>query len=292
MRGKIIKGISGFYYVHAEDGSVYACRARGIFRKDKYSPLVGDDVVISVTDPKDMEGSLDEILPRSNSLIRPAVANVDQAIVIFAAADPEPNLVLLDRFLVMMEFQSVPAVICFNKTDLISMEERERLKSIYSGTGYPVICSSTVTGEGLAEVQENLKGRTTVVAGPSGAGKSSIANSLQSSIRMETGEISKKLGRGKHTTRHAQIIPLSEDTYLVDTPGFSSLFLPEMKEEELWNCFPEFIEPEKYCRFQGCSHLNEPDCGVKEALEEGKISPSRYESYALLYQELKDSRKY
>ena len=292
MRGKIIKGISGFYYVHAEDGSVYACRARGIFRKDNYSPLVGDDVVISVTDYKDMEGSLDEILLRRNSLIRPAVANVDQAIIIFAAADPEPNLVLMDRLLVMMEYQKVPAVICFNKADLISVDERKRLTGIYSGTGYPVICSSTVTGEGITELLENFKGKTTVVAGPSGAGKSSIANSLQSDIRMETGEISKKLGRGKHTTRHAQIIPLSENTYLVDTPGFSSLFLPEMEEEDLWRCFPEFIEPEKNCRFQGCSHISEPDCGVKEALGEGKISPSRYESYTLLYQELRDTRKY
>ncbi|MBP3899878.1 MAG: ribosome small subunit-dependent GTPase A [Blautia sp.] len=292
MQGKIIKGIAGFYYVHAEDGQVYACRARGIFRKDKYKPLVGDDVVISVTDKKDMEGSLDLILPRKSELIRPAVSNVDQALVIFAAADPAPNLVLLDRFLVMMEYQKVPSVICFNKADLIGEEDRRIFSDMYAQTGYPIVFSSTRTGEGLQEIQECLAEKTTVVAGPSGAGKSSIANSLQSEIRMETGEISKKLGRGRHTTRHAQIIPLGDNTYLVDTPGFSSIFLPEIGEEELWYYLPEFREPEKSCRFQGCRHISEPDCGVLSAVREGKISRSRYDSYVLLHEELKEAKKY
>ena len=292
MQGKIIKGIAGFYYVHAEDEQVYACRARGIFRKDKYKPLVGDDVVISVTDQKDMEGSLDQILPRKSELIRPAVSNVDQALVIFAAADPVPNLVLLDRFLVMMEYQKVPSVICFNKADLIGEEEKRIFSDMYVKAGYPVVFSSTRTGEGLQEIQERLAGKTTVVAGPSGAGKSSIANSLQSEIHMETGEISKKLGRGRHTTRHAQIIPLGENTYLVDTPGFSSIFLPEIGEEELWYYLPEFREPEKNCRFQGCQHISEPDCGVTSAVREGTISRSRYDSYVLLHEELKEAKKY
>ena len=292
MRGKIIKGIAGFYYVHAEDGFTYACRARGIFRKDRFSPLVGDDVVISITDTKDMEGSLDEILPRKNSLIRPAVSNVDQAIVIFAAADPEPNLVLMDRILVLMEYRKVPSVVCFNKADLIDGARKEELCGIYRSAGYPVVCCSTVTGEGMDSVRELLAGKTSVVAGPSGAGKSSIANSLQTEIRMETGGISRKLGRGRHTTRHAQIIPLDSDAYLVDSPGFSSVFLPEISEEELWMLFPEFREYEKYCRFQGCRHRAEPDCGVRSAVSEGKISSSRYESYVLLHDELKDTRKY
>lgn len=292
MQGKIIKGIAGFYYVHAEDEQVYACRARGIFRKDKYKPLVGDDVVISVTDTKDMEGSLDQILPRKSELIRPAVSNVDQALVIFAAADPVPNLVLLDRFLVMMEYQKVPSVICFNKADLIGEEERQTFSDIYAQTGCPVVFSSTRTGEGLQEIRDCLSGKTTVVAGPSGAGKSSIANSLQSEIHMETGEISKKLGRGRHTTRHAQIIPLGENTYLVDTPGFSSIFLPEIGEEELWYYLPEFREPEKECRFQGCRHISEPDCGVISAVHDGIISKSRYESYVLLHEELKEAKRY
>ena len=292
MQGKIIKGIAGFYYVHAEDEQVYACRARGIFRKDKYKPLVGDDVVISVTDEKDMEGSLDLILPRKSELVRPAVSNVDQALVIFAAADPVPNLVLLDRFLVMMEYQKVPSVICFNKCDLIGDEERRAFSDMYVPTGCKVVFSSTRTGEGLQEIKELLAGKTTVVAGPSGAGKSSITNSLQSEIHMETGEISKKLGRGRHTTRHAQIIPLGERTYLVDTPGFSSVFLPEIGEEELWYYFSEFREPEKSCRFQGCRHISEPDCGVTSAVQEGKISKSRYDSYVLLHEELKEAKKY
>ena len=239
-----------------------------------------------------MEGSLDEILPRSSELIRPAVSNVDQAIVIFAAADPEPNLVLLDRFLVMMEYQKLPSVICFNKSDLISENRKNELKDIYKGTGCPVIMSSTLTGEGIDCVMSALSGKTTVVAGPSGAGKSSIANSLQSDIRMETGEISKKLGRGRHTTRHAQIIPVNHETFLVDTPGFSSLFLPEMGEEELWRCFPEFREYEKNCRFQGCRHRSEPGCGVTEAVKDGKISSSRYESYVLLHEELKEAERH
>jgi len=292
MRGKIMKGIAGFYYVHAEDGCTYACRARGIFRKDKYKPLVGDNVVISVTDTKDMEGSLDEILPRSNELVRPAAANADQALIIFAAADPEPNLVLLDRFLVMMEYQNLPSVICFNKADLIDEAEKKRLSAIYEPVRCPVIFSSTVTGEGIREIRSCLDKKTSVVAGPSGAGKSSIANSLQDKIRMETGEISKKLGRGRHTTRHAEIIPLGGQTYLMDTPGFSSLYLPEIGEEKLWYYFPEFREPEQFCRFQGCRHRAEPDCGVRSAVSEGKISSSRYESYVLLHDELKDTRKY
>lgn len=292
MRGKIIKGIAGFYYIYAEDGQVYECKAKGIFRKDNQKPLVGDNVEISILDENEKEGSVTAILPRKNSLIRPAVANVDQAFVIFAMENPKPNYMLLDRFLIMMEQQGIPAVVCFNKKDLGTEEELDFLYRTYTQCGYRVILSSALKGEGISEIHEILRGKTTVVAGPSGVGKSSLTNSLQGEIQMETGEISKKLKRGKHTTRHSQVIPVGEDTFLVDTPGFSSLYLTDMEEQELKNYFPEFREYEEECRFQGCRHIHEPGCAVKEALEVDKISRLRYEDYLALHQELKEKRRY
>lgn len=292
MRGKIIKGIAGFYYIYAEDGQVYECKAKGIFRKDNQKPLVGDNVEISILEENEKEGSVTAILPRKNSLIRPAVANVDQAFVIFAMENPKPNYMLLDRFLIMMEQQGIPAVVCFNKKDLGTEEELDFLYRTYTQCGYRVILSSALKGEGISEIHEILRGKTTVVAGPSGVGKSSLTNSLQGEIQMETGEISKKLKRGKHTTRHSQVIPVGEDTFLVDTPGFSSLYLTDMEEQELKNYFPEFREYEEECRFQGCRHIHEPGCAVKEALEANKISRLRYEDYLALHQELKEKRRY
>ena len=292
MQGKIIKGIAGFYYIYAEDGNVYECKAKGIFRKDNFKPLVGDNVEITVLNEEEKEGSVTSILPRRNSLIRPAVANVDQAFLIFAMENPKPNFLLLDRFLIMMKQQEIPAVICFNKKDVGEKEEMEKLYEIYTGCGYRVVLSSTYEGEGMDEIREILKGKTTVVAGPSGVGKSSITNCMQGEVQMETGEISKKLKRGKHTTRHSQVIPVEKNTFLVDTPGFSSLYLIDMKEEELRDYFPEFVMYEPQCRFQGCMHIHEPGCAVKEALSEGKISQQRYDNYLALYEELKEKRRY
>lgn len=292
MQGKIIKGIAGFYYIYAEDGNVYECKAKGIFRKDNFKPLVGDNVEITVLNEEKKEGSVTSILPRRNSLIRPAVANVDQAFLIFAMENPKPNFLLLDRFLIMMKQQEIPAVICFNKKDVGEKEEMEKLYEIYTGCGYRVVLSSTYEGEGMDEIHEILKGKTTVVAGPSGVGKSSITNCMQGEVQMETGEISKKLKRGKHTTRHSQVIPVEKNTFLVDTPGFSSLYLTDMKEEELRDYFPEFVMYEPQCRFQGCMHIHEPGCAVKKALSEGKISQQRYDNYLALYEELKEKRRY
>ena len=292
MQGKIIKGIAGFYYIYAEDHEIYECKAKGIFRKDNQKPLVGDNVEIEVLDIQEKEGSVTAILPRRNSLIRPAVANVDQAFVIFAMENPKPNFMLLDRFLIMMEKQDIPAVVCFNKKDLADSSELEFLYETYTGCGYRVILSSTFQGDGLDEIRQVLKGKTTVVAGPSGVGKSSITNALQENVKMETGEISKKLKRGKHTTRHSQVIPVGEDTYLMDTPGFSSLYLTDMEEQELKYYFPEFRKYEGQCRFQGCRHIHEPGCAVKEALENHKISSLRYEDYLGLYEELKEKRRF
>ena len=292
MQGNIIKGIAGVYYIYAEDGNVNECKAKGIFRKDNFKPLVGDNVEITVLNEEEKEGSVTSILPRRNSLIRPAVANVDQAFLIFAMENPKPNFLLLDRFLIMMKQQEIPAVICFNKKDVGEKEEMEKLYEIYTGCGYRVVLSSTYEGEGMDEIHEILKGKTTVVAGPSGVGKSSITNCMQGEVQMETGEISKKLKRGKHTTRHSQVIPVEKNTFLVDTPGFSSLYLTDMKEEELRDYFPEFVMYEPQCRFQGCMHIHEPGCAVKKALSEGKISQQRYDNYLALYEELKEKRRY
>ena len=292
MQGKIIKGIAGFYYIYAEDGNVYECKAKGIFRKDNFKPLVGDNVEITVLNEEEKEGSVTSILPRRNSLIRPAVANVDQAFLIFAMENPKPNFLLLDRFLIMMKQQEIPAVICFNKKDVGEKEEMEKLYEIYTGCGYRVVLSSTYEGEGMDEIHEILKGKTTVVAGPSGVGKSSITNCMQGEVQMETGEISKKLKRGKHTTRHSQVLPVEKNTFLVDTPGFSSLYLTDMEEQELKDYFPEFLRYDEQCRFQGCMHIHEPGCAVKKALSEGKISQQRYDNYLALYEELKEKRRY
>ena len=292
MQGKIIKGIAGFYYIYAEDGNVYECKAKGIFRKDNFKPLVGDNVEITVLNEEEKEGSVTSILPRRNSLIRPAVANVDQAFLIFAMENPKPNFLLLDRFLIMMEQEEVPAVICFNKKDLVSEKEARELYEVYKDCGYQVILSSTLEGEGTDEIRKALEGKTTVVAGPSGVGKSSLTNLLQGEVQMETGEISKKLKRGRHTTRHSQVIPVGEDTFLMDTPGFSSLYITGMEEHELKDYFPEFRKYEGKCRFQGCRHIHEPDCEVKAALQRGEISSIRYEDYLSLYEELKEKRRY
>ncbi|MBU5331813.1 ribosome small subunit-dependent GTPase A [Anaerocolumna aminovalerica] len=292
MQGKIIKGIAGFYYVNIEGFGIYQCKAKGIFRNQKIKPLVGDNVLIDVIDEGKKEGNINGILERKNELIRPSVANVDQAVIIFAAADPTPNLNLLDRFLILMMRQEVDVIICFNKDDIVSENEIIRLKDIYKNCGYQVIFTSAVMKEGIDSLQELLEGKTTVVAGPSGVGKSSIINLIQPEANMETGNISEKIKRGKHTTRHSELFYVRPGTYIMDTPGFSSLYINEVDKEELKTYFPEFYEYNEECRFIGCQHLSEPDCGVKRALEAGKISPVRYESYKILYEELKNIKKY
>ena len=290
MQGKIIKGIAGFYYVQTETG-IYECKAKGSFRNRKLKPIVGDNVEITILNDETKKGNLDEILERKNFLIRPAVANVDQTLVIFAAAKPDPNLNLLDRFLIMMEQKSIPTILVFNKTDVAEQKKLQEYAEIYEKCGYQVITVSAMREEGISEIKEVLRGKTTTVAGPSGVGKSTIINLLQSDIQMETGTISEKIERGKHTTRHSELIPIEQDTFIFDTPGFSSLYISDMEKEELKTYFPEFEEHEAQCKFIGCVHVGEPVCGVKKALADGIISPSRYENYKLLYEELKDNEK-
>lgn len=292
MTGKIIKGIAGFYYVHGEDNLVYECKAKGIFRNKKIKPLVGDNVEITVLGTEPPEGNIDRILERKTVLIRPAVANIDQALVVFAITDPEPNLNLLDRFLVMMERSGIPVTIAFNKVDLVGEEVCRKYRENYEPAGYPVMFLSTYDQVGLEQVRTFLRGKTTALAGPSGVGKSSLTNQILPEAQMETGSISEKIKRGKHTTRHSELFCPEQGTYLMDTPGFSSMFVEEMELTQLKDYFPEFGRYEEDCRFLGCVHIGEKVCGVKTAVEEGKISRSRYENYRLFYQELKDKRRY
>lgn len=293
MQGKIIKGIAGFYYVHSrETAAVYECKARGVFRKDGRKPLVGDDVELAVLDGEKRLGNISELLPRHSELIRPAVANVDQALVVFAIVKPKPNFNLLDRFLIMMGQQEVPCIICFNKQDIDGAGEGAEYRRIYEACGYRTLETSTATGAGTKELKMLLAGKTTAVAGPSGVGKSSLVNSLQSGIVMETGQISVKIQRGKHTTRHSELIAVDENTYILDTPGFSSLGLFDLEKEELAAYYPEFAGFEGGCRFGGCSHVAEKVCGVRDAVEQGKISRLRYDNYCLLYRELKERKKF
>lgn len=287
MQGKIIKGIAGFYYVDSHDG-IFQCKAKGIFRNKSIKPLVGDNVEFEITHEEDKEGNITEILERDNELIRPAVANIDQAMIVFALKAPNPNVNLLDKLLVCMEYQNIETIICFNKSDIGDKDYAEELASIYRNAGYKVLFTSATENKGVEEVKKVLKGKSTVFAGPSGVGKSSMLNAIKEDAVMETGDISEKIGRGKHTTRHSEIFKTDDDTYVFDTPGFGSVFIPGMTKEKLEDCFPEFSLYTNECRFIGCAHINEPDCAVKEALEAGKISESRYESYKAFYEELKE----
>ena len=292
MQGKIVKGIAGFYYVHVVESGVYECKAKGIFRKDKKKPLVGDDVEIEVLSEVEKTGSIINIFERKNELIRPAVANIDQALVVFAAAKPSPHFNLLDRFLVMMQTKEIPVILCFNKEDIASEEKLSELAEIYEKCGCQLIFVSAKEEKNIETLRRMLEGKTTAIAGPSGVGKSSIINLLNPKANMETGSISRMIERGKHTTRHSELIYIGEDTYLMDTPGFSSLFLENIEKEDLKYYFPEFTPYENTCKFNGCCHIHEPGCEVKKALEEGKISKMRYDDYCMFYEELAQQKKW
>jgi len=292
MVGKIIKGIAGFYYVHTRENGTYECKAKGIFRNRNEKPLVGDMVDIEILSETPPVGNITAILPRNNRLIRPAVANVDQALVVFAVNDPEPNLNLLDCFLLRMGYEDVPVVICFNKSDLDTDNRLERLCAIYEGSGCNILTICAGDGQGKEDLFDILKGKTTVLAGPSGVGKSTIMNMICPEAAMETGAISVKLGRGKHTTRHSEIFSIGQDSYLMDTPGFSSLQVPDMEITELDRFFPEFNHSNNCCRFMSCVHKDEPDCVVKSMVENLLIPRERYESYLYMLEELKQRKKW
>jgi ribosome biogenesis GTPase len=295
-KGRIVKGIAGFYYIETDDTNIYECKAKGIFRKDNIKPLVGDMVSIDIIDEDKKLGNIIEILPRKNSLIRPPVANVDQAVILFAIVKPDPNYNLLDRFLIMMRQQNLPVIICFNKQDIASKEEQQELYDAYEKCGYKVLFISVKEEKGLDELKELLKGKTTTLAGPSGVGKSSLLNKLVPDAQMQIGELSRKIERGKNTTRHSELFYVKElskgdtQTFIMDTPGFTSLGMFDVTTDNLMNYYPEFEDYEPECRFGGCSHIAEPDCGVKRAIAEGKIAKVRYDNYKVLYEELKNMR--
>lgn len=293
MTGKIIKGIAGFYYVFTTLGLV-ECKAKGTFRKEGIKPLVGDNVELDIIsdDEGNLKGNIIKILKRKNSLIRPSSANIDQALIIFAITKPDPNYNLLDRFLISMKKEDIPTVVCFNKKDIATSEEIEALRAAYEGCGCKVLFVSGIIEDGLDDILNVLKGKTTVVAGPSGVGKSTIVNALYPEANMETGEISRKIERGKHTTRHAEIFALNLDTFIIDTPGFTSLNVESVDKENLWKYYSEFIEYEENCKFAGCSHISEPVCGIKEAVNEEKISRIRYNNYVQIYKEINSKKLY
>lgn len=280
MDGLLTKGIGGFYYVETENGC-YECKARGIFRKNEIVPTVGDRVEISVISEEKKKGSLDKIYERKNLLIRPSVSNVDHFIIVAPSKSPDFDTFFVDKLLVFCELYEIEPLIVINKSDL---DEGAQYGSLYEGVGYPVVYTSTVTGEGISEVKEAIRGGINVFAGFSGAGKSSLLNLLIENADLKTGEIS-KLTRGRHTTRHSELFEIAPHTYVADTPGFSSLEI-DFAIDRLDLLFPEFREA--VCQFKGCSHTKEKGCGVLELLEQGEIAPSRYESYRAIYEKIKD----
>lgn len=292
MKGTILKGIGGFYYVHDGIGSLYECRAKGIFRNRGEKPLVGDLVEFDVIEGEEAVGNIRRILPRRSELIRPAVANVDQALLLFAMKKPDPNFNLLDRFLVMMGRQSLPVVLVFNKADLAGEEDWENCRRVYEHAGCRLFRISVEEDAGIAKVRDILRGKTTVLAGPSGVGKSSLMNRLHPDAGMETGDLSRKISRGRHTTRHSELFYLEEETFLMDTPGFTSLSVFADTVEELRDLYPEFEPYRDRCRFLDCVHIGEKDCGVKAAVEEGSIPGIRYGNYCQMAEEIRQRKKY
>ena len=291
LNGKIIKGIGGFYYVDTKEG-LYECRARGIFRKNKITPLVGDRVSISVVDEENKKGVVEEIEDRDTELVRPPIANVDKALIVFAIKNPSPNLSLLDRFIVLAEKENLEIVIVFTKVDLDTDGEiLKELKDIYEISGYKVIPVSNKLKLNIDKIKDELTESTVVFAGPSGVGKSSLLNEVDKNFELKTGEVSDKIKRGKHTTRHAELLKLECGGMVADTPGFSSLTLDDIDENELKEYFIEFDNHDE-CRFGSrCIHENEPMCSVKEAVENGEISKKRYDSYIQLLNEIRSGKR-
>ena len=275
---RIIKAISGFYYVQTEDG-VAECKARGRFRRQEQSPLVGD--FVRITKQANGKGVLEELLPRKNAFIRPAIANIDQLIVLASCAIPVTEPFLIDRVLAIAQLQNVPAVVCVNKDDLAPAQP---LAEIYQKAGIPVLVTSAETGEGIEELRALLSGKLSCLTG---VGKSSLLNRVCPELRLPVGEVSEKLGRGRHTTRHIELYTLGADTFVADTPGFSAFDTERMElvhKEQLQDAFPEFAPYLGHCQFPDCAHRKEPGCAVRKALAEGKIGQTRYDSYERLYE--------
>ncbi|MFW5649063.1 MAG: ribosome small subunit-dependent GTPase A [Candidatus Alkaliphilus sp. MAG34] len=291
QRGRLIKGIGGFYYVDV-NSEIFECKPRGLFRKKNIVPVIGDYVKIDILDYENKKGVIEEIEARRNELTRPPVSNVDQVIVTFAVAQPEPHFFLLDRFLVLAESQKLKIIICFNKIDLLDEKEYREMIDLYIAISYNTILTSSVQGRGIDDLSKELKNKTTVFAGPSGVGKSTLLNHIFPDLQLKTGEVSPKTGRGRHITRHAELIGIGENSWVLDTPGFSSLAIDFIDEGDLHYYFPEFLPFIDACKFNSCRHINEPNCGVKGAVKSGGISQQRYDSYVQLIDEIGKSRRY
>ena len=287
-KGVIIKGIGGFYYIRTESGKLIESKAKGIFRKWKITPLVGDTVDISY-DGEGENGSVSKIYDRSNELVRPAVANVTQLVLVCAAASPAPSFSVIDKMLVAAEIRQIPALVCINKCDL---DDAEKIYEVYRLAGYPALITNALTGEGVSELLEYLKDHITVFAGSSGVGKSSLLNAISSDFALETGHVSRKIERGRHTTRHSELMVLDNGGFVIDTPGFGSFETERMKKEELQYYFREFVPFLEQCRFRGCYHYNEPDCAVRQAVQAGKIPQSRYDSYREMFETVKNIKEW
>ena len=288
MEGKIIKGIGGFYYIKICNGDIIECKARGKFRHNVMKPLVGDNVRITVENNK---GVIEDIHKRTTELTRPTVSNVTLALVVFSVKNPEINFDLLYKFLVLCESKGIKSIVCLNKVDLISEKEKEEIKAQINDIGYEALFIEAKTGKGLESIKEVMGGNITVFCGPSGVGKSTLINKLSGNIHMEIGDISKKLKKGKHTTRHSELIEI-QDGYIVDTPGFQTLDISHINKEELMDFFPEFENYNTMCKYTGCLHYKEPNCAVKEALKENKIKEKRYEFYIKSLEQIMKGRKY
>lgn len=290
-KGRLIKGIGGFYYVDVK-GEIFECKLRGLFRKKKIVPVIGDYVKINILDDENKKGIIEEIEIRHNELVRPSVSNVDQAVIVFAVSQPKPHFPLLDRFLVLAGSQGLEIIICLNKIDLLAESEYRGVTDIYTDAGYKLILTSSIQDRGINDLSKELKNKTTVFAGPSGVGKSTLLNCIHPGLQLKTGKVSLKTGRGRHITRHAELITIGENSWVVDTPGFSSLTIDFIHEDELYYYFPEFIPYTDTCKFNSCKHINEPGCGIKDAVELGKVSQCRYDSYVQLIDEIRGSRRY
>lgn len=290
MKGTIVKGIAGFYYVKHE-GEVYQCKARGNFRNDGIKPMVGDFVTFEEGQGEEDDGWITEIHERKNSFIRPPISNVDCFVIVMAAAQPKPNLAVMDKFLVMAEKSNTDIVLCVNKTDLAKKKTLDMLEEIY-GNVYPMVFISCSKGEGLDELKAMLKGKHVALAGPSGVGKSTILNQLIPGADAETGSISHKSKRGKHTTRHSELFDLGDGTMLFDTPGFTSFDILEAEEDELQHLYPEIAPYAGKCRYDDCRHIKEPDCAVRAAVDAGEISQQRYDSYKTQLEEIREKDRY
>ncbi|GGG82707.1 ribosome small subunit-dependent GTPase A [Paenibacillus radicis (ex Gao et al. 2016)] len=300
LKGRIVKALSGYYYVlpveEGPSGQTVQCRGRGVFKKKGINPLVGDEVYYSLTE--NGEGTVEEILPRSSELIRPPVSNIDLAILVFSVTEPTLNLQLLDKFLVHIEHTGIEAVLCLSKQDLEkdgsetkeASEAAAAVNRIYSAIGYEVYGTSSRLGEGVEALHERLQGHLAVFAGQSGVGKSSLLNAIVPGLELETNAISNRLGRGKHTTRHVELIDIG-GAYVADTPGFSQLDFAELGIEDLGYCFREMRELSPDCKFRACNHVHEPGCAVLKAVEEGRIEQSRHQHYLLFMAEMKEKKR-